>query len=318
MAISAAQNAAKDATQALVDELAQALGPEGVKADHMTRWLYSTDASNYQIMPIAVTFPRDGDDVAAIHAIASRHKTPLLPRGGGSSLAGQTVGHAVVMDFSRHMRRVRGINAEAQSVIVEPGVILGALNQQLSGLGLMFGPDPASAERASVGGCIGNNATGAHSILYGMTADNIRRLEVVLASGERMWLDANTPTLKAIRERVGGLARDHAAEIAARFPKTWRTVAGYALDKIAPDDVNLNWLLAGAEGTLASIVAAELALVPRPGPTLKRVALVHFESVRAALEATPELLTLKRVFYDERWTPQQRVLSIGQKVDAAI
>jgi FAD/FMN-containing dehydrogenase len=103
------------------------------------------------------------------------------------------VGKAVVMDFSRHLRRIRSINGDTATVTVEPGVVLGQLNKQVRALDLMFGPDPASAERATVGGCIGNNASGAHSTLYGMTADHVRRLEIVLASGERVWLDAIMP-----------------------------------------------------------------------------------------------------------------------------
>lgn len=278
----------EEESRALVAALLRAIGAEQVKFDHMTRLLYSTDASNYQIMPIGVTFPRDADEVAAVHEIAYQFRVPLLPRGAGSSLAGQTVGTAVVMDMSRHMRRVCAINAEAQRITVQPGLVLGQLNKGVQSLNLMFGPDPASAERATLGGCIGNNATGAHSILYGMTADNILRLEVVLPSGERTWLDANTPTLNLIREKIRALVIENREEIAARYPKTWRTVAGYALNKIEPDNVNLNWLLAGSEGTLASIVAADLKLVPRP--PLQRLAVVHFPTMRAALEATPRLL----------------------------
>ncbi len=278
------------AARELVADLETAIGKPQVKFDYMTRLLYSTDASNYQIMPIGVTFPRDGDDVVAIHEIARKHQAPLLPRGGGSSLAGQTVGQAIVMDFSRTMRRVRSVNADAQTVRVEPGLVLGQLNQQMRSMNLMYGPDPASAERATVGGCIGNNATGAHSILYGMTADHVQRLEVVLSSGERVWLDAQTSTLNTLRSTIGKLAHDHAPEIAARYPKTFRTVAGYALNKIDPNDVDLNWLFAGSEGTLGTIVQAELNLVPLP--TMRRLVLVHFDTVRASLEMTPRILEI--------------------------
>ena len=278
------------AVRDLVADLENSIGVQQVKFDTMTRLLYSTDASNYQIMPIGVTFPRDADDVVAIHEVAREHQTPLLPRGGGSSLAGQTVGRAVVMDFSRYMRRLRAVNADQETVTVEPGLVLGQLNQQLRGLKLMYGPDPASAERASVGGCIGNNATGAHSILYGMTADHVRRLEVVLASGERVWLDANTDSVNQIRAKVGSLAITHADEIERRYPKTFRTVAGYALNKIDPNEVDLKWLFAGSEGTLGTVVQAELGLVPVPA--MRRLALVHFDNVRASLEATPRILEI--------------------------
>ena len=180
----------------MLRDLQAAIGRDGAAADRMTRILYSTDASNYQIMPLAVTFPRDADDVVAVHEIARKYGAPVLPRGGGSALAGQAIGEAVIMDFTRHMRRVRGVNAEARTVDVEPGLVLGMLNSQLSGLGLMFGPDPASAERAAIGGVIGNNATGAHSIRYGMTADHVARLQVATAAGDLVWLDESTRRAK--------------------------------------------------------------------------------------------------------------------------
>ena len=276
----------------MLHDLQAAIGREQAAADRMTRVLYSTDASNYQIMPLAVTFPRDADDVVAVHEVARKFAVPVLPRGGGSALAGQAVGEAIIMDFTRHMRRVRGLSAEAGIVDVEPGMILGTLNRQLTGLDLMFGPDPASAERAAIGGVIGNNATGAHSIRYGMTADHVSRLQVVLASGELVWLDASKAALNGIRRVVGDLAAQHAGQIAARYPRTWRTVAGYALDKIDPEDVNLNWLLCGSEGTLATVVRAELRLVERPKAENKRLALVHFDTLRESLEATPRILEL--------------------------
>ncbi|MEO1163758.1 MAG: FAD-binding oxidoreductase, partial [Chloroflexota bacterium] len=178
----------------IATDLQQAIGAPYVQFDHTTRALYSTDASNYQIMPIGVTYPRTVEDVVAIHEITAKYNTPLLPRGGGSGLAGQTVGEAVIIDFSRYLRRVRSVNADERTVIVESGMVLEQLNNQLRGMGLMYGPDPASANRATIGGCIGNNATGSHSIIYGMTSDDIQRLQVVLASGELVWLDTHNTT----------------------------------------------------------------------------------------------------------------------------
>jgi len=283
---------AQHAIHDVVHDLSGALGEEQIKFDRMTRLLYSTDASNYQITPIGVTFPRHVDDVVAIHEIAAQYNLPLLPRGGGSSLAGQTVNEAIVMDFSRYLRRVRSVNAEEQTVLVESGMVLGQLNRQMQPLGLMFGPDPASVDRATIGGCVGNNASGSHSIVYGMTADHISRLEVVLASGEKIWLDANTESLNSIRSLVGNLASEHAGDIKSYFPKTFRTVAGYALNKINPADVNLNWLFAGSEGTLGTITAAELKLVKYHTASERRLAMVHFDTLRASLEATPRILEL--------------------------
>jgi FAD/FMN-containing dehydrogenase/Fe-S oxidoreductase len=281
------------ALEPALHDLIALLGGENVKADPMTRLLYSTDASNYQVLPLGVVFPRSGDEVVAIHEVAARYKLPLIARGGGSGLAGQCLGAGLVLDFSRHLRRLISVNAEAQTVIAETGFLLGTLNQGLAPLGLMFGPDPSSAERATLGGCIANNSTGAHSIVYGMTADNLLRVEMVLADGTKVWSDADHPTLNRLRALAGDLARTHQAEIAARYPKTWRTVAGYALDRIDPAAVDLKWLLAGSEGTLATLTKAELKLVKRPAPAQKILALLHFDSLRAALEMTPELLALK-------------------------
>jgi FAD/FMN-containing dehydrogenase/Fe-S oxidoreductase len=277
----------------LAEELSRTLAGE-VQFDPMTRLLYSTDASNYQIEPIGVVFPRHADDVAAVHSVASRHGVPLLPRGGGSSLAGQTVGQAVVLDLSRHMRRVVGINGEARTVRVQPGMILGQLNAQLAPLGLMIGPDPASADRATVGGCLGNNATGMHSILYGMFGDYVRAVDVVLADGSRVTLGENSPA-SPLRQRLEARLRqillDNADEIQRRYPQTWRTVAGYRLDRLDPHALNLAWLFAGSEGTLGTVVEMELALVPRP--TMTRQAILHFSEIRAALESVPAILEVE-------------------------
>lgn len=279
----------RDLAHALTDVL------EGeVRFDTMTRLLYSTDASNYQIEPIGVVFPRHADDVAAAHQVATRHGVPLLPRGAGSALAGQTVGHALVLDLARHLRRVVSVDAEARRVRVQSGVVLGHLNAQLAPLGLMVGPDPASADRATVGGCLGNNATGMHSILYGMFGDHVISVEAVLADGERLWLGEGAPAhprAAALAEQVRGILHTYADEIATHYPKTWRTVAGYALNRLDPQALNLARLFAGSEGTLGTVTEIELALVPRPRMT--RLALVHYGEVRAALEAVPALLEVR-------------------------
>ena len=286
-------------TTELIDlshELGQVLGHENVAFDDTTRLLYATDASNYQIMPHGVVFPRQADDVSAIHELASRYQIPILPRGAATSLAGQTVGRALVIDFARHMRRVTAINTNTQTVQVEPGMVLGQMNQQLADLGVMFGPDPASANRATIGGCLGNNASGTHSILYRMTADHVRWLDVVLANGEKVRLGnqqygINTSTTTQLRTKIADLITQHAAEIVARYPKTWRTVAGYALNRLDVNDIDLAQLVVGSEGTLGSIVSAELALVPRPKMTC--LAIVHFDVLRDSLEIVPDLLATK-------------------------
>ena len=237
----------------LVHDIKRAIGEKQVAFDDVTRLLYSTDASNYQITPVGVTFPRHADDVCAIHEVANQHQVPILPRGGGTSLAGQTVGRAIVMDFTRYMRCVQSVNAEAKTVQIEPGLVLDQLNRQLQSLGLMFGPDPASANRATLGGCLGNNASGTHSILYRMTADHVRSLDVVLASGEKVTLDANIATdgtVSALQKSVSEILARYREPISNNYPKTWRTVAGYALNRLNSDAIDLTELIVGSEGTL--------------------------------------------------------------------
>ena len=160
----------------LAHELHRAVQGE-VRFDGFSRMLYSTDASLYQIQPIGVVIPRHDEDVQATVEIAARRKVPVLARGGGSSLAGQAVGAAVVLDFSKYMDGIMAVDAEARTVKTQPGITVTALNNVLAPHGLMLGPDPASADRATIGGSVANNATGSHSILYGMLADNIIETE---------------------------------------------------------------------------------------------------------------------------------------------
>jgi FAD/FMN-containing dehydrogenase len=151
--------------------------------DRFSRVLYSTDASIYQIEPLGILVPRSHDDLAATVALAARHGIPLLSRGGGTSLAGQTVGAAMVIDYSKYMNRILDINIEERKARVEPGVILDQLNQQLRGTGLQFGPDVSTSNRATLGGMAGNNSCGSHSILHGKTSDHILEMRVLLSGG---------------------------------------------------------------------------------------------------------------------------------------
>ena len=154
-----------------------------IRLDPAARILYSTDASIYQIEPLGVVLPRTQEDLHAAVELAAKYKVPVLPRGSGSSLAGQAIGEALILDCSRYLNKIVEINPEEGTAIVEPGVILSTLNRVAAKQGLTFGPDPASAERATMGGVIGNNATGAHSILYGMSADHLLAADVILSDG---------------------------------------------------------------------------------------------------------------------------------------
>src|SRR5918993_3343265 len=254
------------AAAALQDELQRRIAGE-VRIDPVSRMLYSTDASNYQIDPVGVVIPASRDDVLATIEIAARHGVPLLPRGGGSSLSGQTVGTALVIDFSKALSRVLEIDLEGGIVTVEPGINIDALNRQLKPNGVMFGPDPASANRATAGGVVGNNSTGSHSILYGMTGDNVQAVKAATVDGAVLDLAPIAPAamagrasiddakgrlfsqLLAFRERYGGL-------IARDFPPHWRRATGYSLDQLLKPDAEFNpaRLLVSSEGTLATLL----------------------------------------------------------------
>src|SRR5438128_6476844 len=206
-----------------------------VRFDRASRLMYSTDASIYEIEPIGVVIPRTHDDVFATMEIARDFKVPVLPRGAGTSLAGQTVGHAVVMDMSKYLNRVLEVNREERWVLVEPGVVQEQLNLHLRPMGFLFGPDTATANRATIGGMIGNNSAGSHSILYGKTIDHVLETHVVLASGEQRVLKEMTFGEAAKRSglegRIADIVRANREEIERRYPKIMRRVSGYNLDE---------------------------------------------------------------------------------------
>ena len=271
-----------------------------VRFDAYSRILYSTDASIYQIEPIGVVIPRDREDVLAAMEVARQHRVPILPRGGGTSLAGQAIGRAIIVDFSKYMNRVLNVNAEELRARVEPGVVLEELNQQLQPHGLFFPPDPATANRCNIGGMIGNNACGARSIVYGRTSDSLQSLHLLLASGEQFV--ARSLTSDELAAKLQGssheslvyrellrLVEQNREEIHRRFPKILRREGGYNLDALlSRDPINLIPLLAGSEGTLAVVLEAELVLTPRPRAAVLLVA--HFRELIEALEATQVIL----------------------------
>ena len=271
-----------------------------VRFDAYSRILYSTDASIYRMEPIGVVIPRDRDDVIAALDTARRHQAPVLPRGGGTSLAGQAIGRAVIFDFSKYMNRVLSVNPEERRVRVQPGVILDELNQQLRPHGLLFPPDPASASRCSIGGMIGNNSSGARSIVYGKTADYLRSLRLALSGGEEIQTRTLSPEAlgkkrkgQSRENRLYGellrLAAQNQEEIGRRFPKILRRVGGYNLDAcLDTRSINLSRLIAGSEGTLGVVTEAEIDLVNRPRSAVLMVA--HFRELAEALDATQVIL----------------------------
>ncbi len=271
-----------------------------VRFDTMTRLLYSTDASIYQVEPIGVVLPRDKSDVQAVIEVASRYGAPVLPRGGGTSLAGQAVNRAIVLDLSPHMNQLLEVNREEQWCRVEPGLVQDELNALVRPQGLLFGPDTSTSNRATLGGMIGNNSAGAHSIAYGLTLHHVLELTVLLADGSEVKLSDLAPeALQAklkgndlegqiYREvvRIVGETRD---DILARYPKIMRRVSGYNLNEFVKDQpVSLARLVVGSEGTLATVVEAKLRLVVRPRHTALDA--IHYADIQEALESSQEIL----------------------------
>lgn len=277
------------------------------------RMLYATDASLYQVEPLGVVIPSSIDDAVRAVEFCSHRNLPILPRGGGTSLAGQCTNRAVVMDFSPQCRRIIDLDCERRRVRVEPGISVDDLNDAIASSGMFFAPDPATSRHANIGGCIGNNAAGARSILYGRTSESLHAVEVALADGSRHRLAegacAVDPMLRAIGTRIASIVAAHAPFIRERYPKTVRRNAGYSLDLIlaqmeraasvraesVPDSmqtwlrsINLAHLVCGSEGTLAVTLGAELSL--QPIPKARGLAVVAFSSLDDAMDAVGSIL----------------------------
>ncbi|MCF7552963.1 FAD-binding and (Fe-S)-binding domain-containing protein [Pseudonocardia sp. WMMC193] len=261
-----------DAAAALAADLQRVVGGE-VRFDPAHRAMWSADASNYRKVPIGVVRPRDAADVEAALAVCREHQVPVLPRGAGTSIAGQAVNTAVVLDFTRHMNRILEIDPEARTARVEPGVICDQLRDAAAPHGLTFGPDPSTHNRCTIGGMIGNNACGSHSVAWGKTVDNTVRLEALTYRGERIdTRDAMPAALLALHERIG-------PRIAETFPDLTRRVSGYNLDQLPHD---LAKAMVGSEGTLAVTTAATMRLVE--SPPARALAVLGFESAYVAAD----------------------------------
>ena len=280
----------------LENELKKSIQGE-VKFDDIYRQMYSTDGSIYSMTPIGVTLPKNADDVTAIIDICNKSNTAILPRGGGTSLSGQTVNSAVVIDFSKYMNNVIEINPEEKYVITQPGITIDNLNQKLKHLNLHFTPDPSTKSRANVGGAMGNNSCGAHSIIYGKTVDQVREMEVILSDSSKAYFEEISG--KVLEDKIslsnleGKIYRDvmslsskYYDEINNKYSKVNRRVGGYNLDLFHPNSnkINLVNMMVGSEGTLAAVTKAKLNL--EPIPEFVGLAILHFKDLIESMEAT--------------------------------
>jgi FAD/FMN-containing dehydrogenase/Fe-S oxidoreductase len=272
-----------------------------VHFDAFTRGRYATDASHYQIMPIGVVAPRSVAEAQQAIALAREEGVSVLPRGAGTSQAGQTVNSSLVIDCSKYLDRIVELDIAGRRCAVEPGIVLDELNRRLKPHGLWFPVDISTASRATIGGMVGNNSCGARSLRYGNTRENVLSVEAVLADGtpahfgqvarDLSDLSSGSPLLALTRELLA-LAAQEADEIETRFPKVQRRVGGYNLDALLPgrNDLNLAHILVGSEGTLAFSTRIELKLAPLLG--VRAVGACHFGNFAQAMDAAQHIVTL--------------------------
>ncbi len=260
--------------------------------DNRTRQLYATDASPYQIVPAAVAFPKTGKAAAAAIQAALAAGISVTPRGGGTGLSGGALGDGLVVDFARHNRQIWDFNKDTRTVRVGAGVVLDQLNEYLKPTGFCFGPDVATSSRATLGGMIANDSSGAHTPVYGTTGQHVREIEIVMADGKVTRVGAHLESLQQQRHLVDDLMALNSLQVSEQFPpgllKRW---PGYGLARAVEQPGNLIPILCGSEGTLAGIFSAELHLVPQPEEY--GVGLIFFASVAEAMQATTELLALQ-------------------------
>lgn len=246
---------------------------------------YSTDASNYRVVPQVVAYPYDAADVAAALAVAAEHGVPLTPRGAGTSCAGNAVGTGLVLDFTRHMNRIVSLDPRARTAVVEPGVVMAALQDAAVPHGLRFGPDPSTWTRCSIGGMIGNNACGPHAVAWGRTADNVLALDVLDGTGRQLRAADDLSVVAGLPE----LVRDHLGTIRTSFGRFKRQVSGYSLEHLLPENgSSLARMLVGSEGTLGVITAATVQLVPIPAAPV--LVVLGYPDMASAADAVPALL----------------------------
>ena len=271
-------------------ELADALRKAGltdVDTAIRRRAEYSSDASNYRVTPAVVAFPRHTDEVIAALSVCRSLGVPLVPRGAGTSIAGNSIGTGLVLDYSRHLNRVLSLDPEARTAVVEPGTVLDTITTAAGAHGLRFGPDPSTHSRCTIGGAIGNNACGNRALRYGRTADNVVELDVITGTGTR--LTARPGADEDLPAALARLVDAHLAAIRTEFGRFTRQVSGYSLEHLLPENGrDVAKFLAGTEGTLALTLGATVRLVEAPKATA--LAVLGYSDIAAAAEAVPGLL----------------------------
>lgn len=276
-----------------------------IRFDAATRALYASEASNYRQLPIGVVVPRSIDDVVIAMRLCREANLPLLPRGAGTSMCGQSVNAAVIIDTSKYLNAITEIDAQRRTARVEPGVICDQLKSAAAKHGLTFGPDPATHSRCTLGGMIGNNSCGAHSVMAGKTVENIERLEILTYDGERFWVGPTGEAEYQEHMQAGGrraeivqqlkqLADTYADEIRGIFPTIKRRVSGYNLDQLLPENgFNIARALVGVEGTCITVLQAETRLVKNP--THRLLVVLGYENIFLAADSVPQLLPLEPI-----------------------
>ena len=286
--------------RALARELVGEIGGE-VRFSTGSRALYANDASVYRQVPIGVVVPRTVDDVVATVAACRRHGAPIVARGCGTGLAGQTVNTAVLLDFSKYLNELLELDPDRRFARVQPGIVLDWVRDAAEEHDLTFGPDPATHSRCTLGGMLGNNSCGTHSIMAGVTADNVEALDVLLYDGTRLTLpsDVDEATLEATIERGGREGKIYAALrdlrdrygelIRDRYPDIPRRISGYNLDRLLPErGFNLAAALVGTEATCALTLEARLKLIP--SPQFRSLVLLGYEDCPTAADQVPEIM----------------------------
>ncbi len=262
----------------------RAAGLEEVDDGRRRRAEYSSDASNYRVVPQVVVFPRDVDELVAAREVAAGAGVPLTVRGAGTSIAGNAVGDGIVVDTSRHLHRVLAMDPDARTATVQPGAILDTVTRGAAAFGLRYGPDPSTHARATIAGSIGNNACGPRAMTYGRSADNVVALDVLTGGGARFTTSQRGPVSAALET----LVREHEEVIRREFGRFSRQVSGYSMEHLLPDFGDVGQFLSGSEGTLAVILEATVRLV-EPPPAVA-LAVLGYADMPAAADAVPALL----------------------------